>query len=144
MRQMPFMFYVPKSDSIQKDYWIVTGKPQVPSIRTNPNNIKKGLYPMPTEYDVDQIRNMAELALLVEKLGYRNPTGVQYNNGAYVASIEYFFDDNSDAMEAVKEFIVTNMELSDTEDDGDLDLGDSEDESDDEDSFDDDLSADEA
>lgn len=56
-----------------------------------------------------QLRKSDDLCELVEKIGYRQqPYQLQCNNGSFVSSLLYFFDDNPGAMEVLAEWIEDN------------------------------------
>ena len=60
-----------------------------------------------SEIEDARMRTSADLAAVVEQLGYRG-NQLQFSNGAFVTSITDFFDDNPGALGAVQEWILEN------------------------------------
>lgn len=79
---------------------------------------------MPTRKEIENLRlhKSDDLCALAELLGYKQ-TGrfainqLQCNNGAFVSSLCHFLDDNPDAMEAIREWVLKHSDLEDTEED---------------------------
>jgi hypothetical protein len=62
-----------------------------------------------------KLNDSEDLCALVEKLGYsRGRFGqLQNRNGSFVSSLTDFLDDNPDAMDAIRDWIVENYDLED-------------------------------
>lgn len=79
---------------------------------------------MATRSEVEElrIRKSDDLCELAEMLGYKE-TGrfainqLQCNNGAFVSSLLRLLDDNPDLMDTMKEWVLENVDLEETEED---------------------------
>lgn len=84
---------------------------------------------MTLRYEIGRARlhKSDDLCALVEELGYKQKgrfaiNQLQCSNGAFASSLLSFFDDNPDAMEAVKNWILENssqLEAFDGDEEGD-------------------------
>lgn len=77
---------------------------------------------MATIQEVQDMRldNSEDLCELAELLGYKQQgrfaiNQLQCKNGAFASSLLNFFDDNPDAIEAVRDWVLQNCDLDDEE-----------------------------
>lgn len=74
-------------------------------------------------------RGVRELCMLVRKLGYRDPfSQLTLSNGACVGDLMTFLEDNPGAIAALHDFIVTELLVSDVEEEEDVEEEDVEEE----------------
>lgn len=75
-----------------------------------------------SEVEKLRIRKSDDLCELAEMLGYKE-TGrfainqLQCNNGAFVSSLLSLLDDNPDLMDTMKDWVLENVDLEETEED---------------------------